>query len=592
VFTGALARAAGENVGTYAISLGTLSAGSNYSISFTTGRTFAITKASSATVVTCPTSVVYNATAQTPCTAAYSGVGLAGGSLTVSYTANTNVGTVTASATYAGDANHFGSNDSKDFAITKATATVVITWATPQTYTGSSHPATATINGVGGETNLSPAATLEYFAGSTAGTAGSGTSTAPTNTGTYTVRASFAGNSNYNAASATKTITISKAVLTVTAANKAGQYSDALPPLTANFTGFQGGETLATSDVTGAPALSTTGASTSPAGTYPINVAIGSLASSNYTFAFVSGILTMVQENATIAYTGDTLGQTRANLTLQVTVRDSASIGYAGTNPEPSGTIGDIQKMWIRFDIYGATSCPAAGTPVASLYAQVADSGNGALNDGIGTATTTWTSSTETAYCVVASLVDDANASNGSTNQWYVAPAADTTVINFYDNTGKFVTGGGWILDPAGGGNGKGNFGFVGRYNKNNQPQGQVVYVFRGTYNGVAATYVVKSNALTALSFTPTIDANGVETYPIKATLQGKANLQINRASDGASLFSEGNATFIAAVTDSGASSGIGQDDFAITVTRSDGTQFKFVPVTKLSGGNVVVHMR
>ena len=40
-------------------------------------------------------------------------------------------------------------------------------------------------------------ATLEYFAGSSAGTAGSGLGTAPTNAGTYTVRASFAGNGNY-----------------------------------------------------------------------------------------------------------------------------------------------------------------------------------------------------------------------------------------------------------------------------------------------------------------------------------------------------------------------------------------------------------
>ena len=41
-FTGALSRAAGESVGTYAIGLGTLSAGSNYSITFVS-NTFAIT---------------------------------------------------------------------------------------------------------------------------------------------------------------------------------------------------------------------------------------------------------------------------------------------------------------------------------------------------------------------------------------------------------------------------------------------------------------------------------------------------------------------------------------------------------------------
>ena len=118
-----------------------------------------------------------------------------------------------------------------------------------------------------------------------------------------------------------------------------------------------------------------------------------------------------------------------------------------------------------------------------------------------------------------------------------------------------------------------------------------MVYVFRGLYNGVAANYVIKSNSLTALSFTPTI-VNGIETYPMKATLQGKCTLQINRASDGASLSSEGNATFISTVTDSGQSSGIGVDDYALNVTRSDGTQYKFVPQTLLKGGNVVIHMK
>src|SRR2546430_8120226 len=41
VFTGSLARAAGENVGTYAINQGTVSAGSNYTIVFT-GANFTI----------------------------------------------------------------------------------------------------------------------------------------------------------------------------------------------------------------------------------------------------------------------------------------------------------------------------------------------------------------------------------------------------------------------------------------------------------------------------------------------------------------------------------------------------------------------
>ena len=64
-----------------------------------------------------------------------------------------------------------------------------------------------------GETNLSPASSLEYFNGSTAGVAGTGFTTAPKNAGTYAVRASFAGNGNYNGSSATKSITIGQAEL-------------------------------------------------------------------------------------------------------------------------------------------------------------------------------------------------------------------------------------------------------------------------------------------------------------------------------------------------------------------------------------------
>ena len=88
------------------------------------------------------------------------------------------------------------------------------------------------MNGVGGDTNLSPAATLEYFAGATAGAAGTGTATAPTNAGTHTVRASFAGNSNYNPASDTKTIVINRKPITVTAVAKTKVYGSANPALT------------------------------------------------------------------------------------------------------------------------------------------------------------------------------------------------------------------------------------------------------------------------------------------------------------------------------------------------------------------------
>src|SRR5215213_2207807 len=67
-----------------------------------------IGQASSTVTVTCPSSVVFNGAAQTPCTAKATGVGMSDVASTVSYGANTNAGTATADASWAGDANHTG----------------------------------------------------------------------------------------------------------------------------------------------------------------------------------------------------------------------------------------------------------------------------------------------------------------------------------------------------------------------------------------------------------------------------------------------------------------------------------------------------
>jgi hypothetical protein len=85
--------------------------------------TFTIDKAASSTVVTCPASVTYTGSAQTPCSATVTGAGGLNQSVAVTYTNNINPGanTATASATFAGDANHLSSTDSKTFSILYAT---------------------------------------------------------------------------------------------------------------------------------------------------------------------------------------------------------------------------------------------------------------------------------------------------------------------------------------------------------------------------------------------------------------------------------------------------------------------------------------
>jgi hypothetical protein len=110
--------------------------------------------------------------------------------------------------------------------------------------------------------------------------------------GSHTVGASLAGDSFYFAATGSNTLTIGQAVLTVTANNASRLYGTPNPTFTASYSGFQGGDTFASS-VTGAPSLTTTATQFSAVGTYPITASIGTLASSNYSFTFVDGTLTI-----------------------------------------------------------------------------------------------------------------------------------------------------------------------------------------------------------------------------------------------------------------------------------------------------------
>src|SRR5207245_11531591 len=99
-------------------------------------KTFTIDKASSSTLVSCPASVTYDGTAQMPCTASVTGVGGLNQALTVGYLNNTNMGTATASASFAGDANHTGSSDSKTFTIAQASSSTTVSCPASVPYTG------------------------------------------------------------------------------------------------------------------------------------------------------------------------------------------------------------------------------------------------------------------------------------------------------------------------------------------------------------------------------------------------------------------------------------------------------------------------
>lgn len=97
---------------------------------------------------------------------------------------------------------------------------------------------------------------------------------------------------NFSPAAATVSLLVTKAGLTVTANNASRLFSAADPSFSAVITGFVGGDTPANS-ISGQPILSTTAVSSSPAGSYPITPALGTLAATNYSFTFVPGTLTI-----------------------------------------------------------------------------------------------------------------------------------------------------------------------------------------------------------------------------------------------------------------------------------------------------------
>jgi hypothetical protein len=496
------------------------------------------------------------------------GVSLSG--LNLSGTTHTNVGTYTDTWVFTDmTGNYNNSSGTLRDAIAKASAAANV-MPYNVTFDGNPHTATGTVTGAGGL--------------SLSGLNLSGTT--HTNAGTYPDTWSFTDTTgNYNNLSGTVSDVIGKATPVVSVSTATAQYSDY-----ASFTasvGAVGGQMptgtvqfyLNNSAVGSAVGVNSSGVATLPqiqislgAGSYPVK-AVFSSTNTNFVGSSGSATQTVTQEEAFVLYSGNMIAQAGTPLTLRATVWDSAAAGYPGTNPETGATIGDITKMWVAFDTYPAGNC-GSGTP-STVYAQVALTSTA----GVGTATATLNSTSEASYCLISHLVAG---SAGGTNLFYIAPDAEPVGVDFYVNSGQFATGGGWVNDSTGS---HGNFGFNARYNASGSPKGQIVYVFRGTYNGVLADFIIKSNALSGLQFSGT-------TYPISATLQGKANVQVNRASDGLTLFSAGNYTFSATVTDSGQNGPVGKQ-FSLTVYDPSGVPYHSVPAgTPLQGGDVKVHQQ
>jgi len=137
------------------------------------------------------------------------------------------------------------------------------------------------------------------------------TVTATSNVGTYNgailVNGGTLSAANYEFTTAGNLVagnlTVTRALLDVIVDNQYRVYGSSDPTLTYTFSGFKNSQTLATSGVSGAAAVSIAAAgrgSLADAGTYAITGLAGSLASTNYSFRMVNGVLTVAKAPLTI----------------------------------------------------------------------------------------------------------------------------------------------------------------------------------------------------------------------------------------------------------------------------------------------------
>jgi len=107
---------------------------------------------------------------------------------------------------------------------------------------------------------------------------------------------------NYQITFGGGSLTVTPATLIVTCGSASMTYGGSMPFLNYGITGFVNGDPSTV--VSGVPTCTTTGTSSSPAGTYPITAGAGTLSAQNYAFAFVGGTLTVSPASLTITAAG------------------------------------------------------------------------------------------------------------------------------------------------------------------------------------------------------------------------------------------------------------------------------------------------
>jgi pectin methylesterase-like acyl-CoA thioesterase len=246
--------------------------------------------------------------------------------------------------TYSGDANFNGSSTATPFVLTIGGTQTTVSITTPTPAYGSPVNVTATVAQGGAATTPvtgtisltvdNGAPTMMPVSGGTANFNLSGLSA-----GVHSLVAVYSGDANNGSSTGAGNVTLAQSVLTVTAPTVTISYGSAVPAYMPSYAGFFGADTLANA-VTGVPSLMTSPAAPINAGAYPIMVSPGSLASTNYSFVYVNGLLTISKAATTTALTTSNTapGQNTA-ITFTATVASAAHGTPTGSVSFYSGTV-------------------------------------------------------------------------------------------------------------------------------------------------------------------------------------------------------------------------------------------------------------
>jgi hypothetical protein len=147
-----------------------------------------------------------------------------------------------------------------------------------------------------------------------------------------------------------------------------------LPTFTASYSGFVNGDT--TASLGGLPSLTTTAIASSPAGTYPITAALGSITDTDYEYSFVNGTLSVVAApSVSLTTTASVSGSHSTGYTMTIAVKNTgatpasnvvlsaATLGTASGTPLPQtwGTIAPGGTATFTVDFPGSVGLDGAG---------------------------------------------------------------------------------------------------------------------------------------------------------------------------------------------------------------------------------------